>query len=103
MRFVTFLIPAFLAAAAPAAAKEIHVDVRNIAFSPASVSAHVGDIVEWNNKDFVAHSATAKDGGWDINLPPHATGKMTLKKAGRIDYYCKYHPNMTGEITVSPQ
>lgn len=103
MRYLAILIPAFLAAAAPAAAREIHVDLKNIGFSPASVSAHVGDTVEWNNKDFITHSATAKDGKWDINLPPHATGKMTLKKAGRLDYYCKYHPNMTGVIIVSPR
>ena len=101
MRFLTLSILASLAAASPAAAEVIRVDISNIAFSPAKISAHVGDTIEWNNKDFVAHSATAKSGEWDINLPPHNTGKVVLKKAQHIDYYCKYHPTMKGKIDVS--
>lgn len=101
MRFFTLFILGSLVAASPAVARVIRVDISNIAFSPASISAHVGDTIEWDNKDFVAHSATARSGEWDINLPPHKTGKVVLKKAQRLDYYCKYHPNMKGEITVS--
>jgi len=25
-----------------------------------------------------------------------------LQKSGTFDYYCKYHPNMTGKLTVAP-
>ena len=57
-------------------------------------------MIEWTNKDFVAHTATAKDGQWNISLPPGKTGSVVLKKAGRISYYCIYHPTMTGEIDV---
>src|SRR4051812_35293052 len=89
------------AAATPAAAAEvIHVDVKAIAFVPAKITANVGDTVEWTNSDFVAHTATASGGDWDIALPVHGKGSVVLKKAGHIDYICRLHPNMKGEIDV---
>ena len=89
------------AVASPAAAKTVQVTVGGIAFSPANISAKVGDTIEWINKDFVLHSATARDHSWDVKLPPNKTGRVTLKKAGTIAYYCRLHPNMTGTIKVS--
>lgn len=82
------------------AAKTIRVDATGIAFAPANVAAQVGDTVVWTNKDFVAHTATARDGAWDVTLPPHKSGQVVLKKAGTIEYYCRYHPTMKGEIRV---
>jgi plastocyanin len=26
-----------------------------------------------------------------------------LKKAGTIDYYCRFHPNMKATLTIAPQ
>jgi plastocyanin len=85
-----------------AQAKTIQVNVENLAFTPAEVSAELGDTVEWINKDMFAHSATASNGDWDVNLPPHQTGRMVLKKPGEIDYFCKFHPNMKGRVMVKP-
>lgn len=98
---VSFLFAITLAAVSPAAAGVLRVEASGIAFVPAKVSAKVGDTVEWTNKDFVVHSATARNGDWDVNLPVHKTGRAQLKKAGKIAYYCRLHPNMTGEIDVS--
>ena len=83
-----------------APAKVIRIDIKNLAFSPAEVSAQVGDTIEWVNKDFVTHTATAHNGEWDVNLPPHASGRVVLKRAGKVAYFCRYHPNMKGEITA---
>lgn len=91
-----------LAAAFPAAARVIAIEVKGLGFSPASVTVQVGDTLEWSNKDFVAHTATAKDKAWDIVLPAHGKGSVTLKTAAHIAYYCKYHPMMTGDVEVSP-
>jgi plastocyanin len=33
---------------------------------------------------------------------PNKKLTLTVKKAGEFDYYCKFHPNMTGHITVKP-
>jgi len=89
------------AAAAPTDAAVVHIAATGVAFVPAVATAHVGDVVEWTNKDFVAHTATARDGSWDVNLPVGKTGRTTVKKPGAIQYYCRVHPNMTGRIEVA--
>jgi len=86
----------------PATAATVRVTVDKIAFAPAQVSAHVGDTIEWVNSDFLAHSATDRKKAWDIFLPPHATRSVKLTRAGEIDYYCRFHPNMVGHISVAP-
>lgn len=97
----TFALVIALAAAAPAAAGVIHVDMKNIGFLPVKIAAKVGDTIEWKNSDFVVHTATARDHSFDVNLPANKTGSTVLKKAGKIAYYCRFHPNMTGEIDVA--
>lgn len=102
-RFFTSVFVLFsLAAASPVVTRVIHVEINQLVFVPAKVSAHVGDTIEWGNKDIVDHSATAKNKEWDIALPAHGKGSVILKTPGHIDYYCKYHPIMKGEIEVSP-
>ncbi len=79
----------------------IQVKIEKLAFVPAKVTAHVGDTIEWVNADFVAHTATARNGAWDILIPVNAKRNVVLKDEGTVDYYCKFHPNMTGRILVS--
>jgi plastocyanin len=83
-----------------ARAETIQVKIESLAFMPSQVTAHVGDTIEWVNADFVAHTATARDGAWDVMMAPSATASVALKAGGTVDYYCKVHPNMTGRITV---
>lgn len=92
---------AAFAAATGAAAETIRVQVNDLAFSPAEVSAHVGDTVEWINADFVAHTATARNKDWNVPIAANGTGRTVLKHAGKIDYYCRFHPNMTGRVSVT--
>lgn len=84
----------------PAQAETITVTIDKLVFSPATVSAKVGDTIEWVNKDALAHTATVK-GGWDVMLPPRKSGSVVLKQAGALDYYCRFHPNMKGRIIVA--
>ena len=88
--------------AMPAAtnAKTIHVEITDLAFMPAEISARIGDTVEWDSTDFVLHTATARGKEWDVRIPAHGTGSVVLKSQGAIDYYCRFHPNMKGTITV---
>ena len=86
--------------AVPVRAETIRIEVKALAFLPPQVTAHIGDTVEWANADFVAHTATSKDHQFDVSLPANKSGKTVLKKAGTIDYFCRFHPNMTGQITV---
>jgi plastocyanin len=91
----------FAAFAGPAAAETIHIEMQNLGYSPATVSAHVGDTVEWANGDFLAHTATARSKEWDVMLLPKKTGRIVLKRPGDIEYYCRFHPNMVGRISVA--
>jgi len=79
----------------------IQIKMAQIAYAPAQASAHVGDTVEWVNSDIVAHTATARNGAWDVMVGSNSKGSVTLKSAGTIEYYCRLHPNMVGSITVS--
>jgi plastocyanin len=101
------IVAVLLAAASPAGrgalAETIRVEVKSLGFGPAAITAHVGDTIEWVNNDFVAHSATARNGDWDVMLPPHQTGRTFVKKPGKVEYYCRYHPNMKGEVTIAPE
>jgi plastocyanin len=86
--------------AGAAHAEVIQIRIEKLAFAPQQVSAHVGDTVEWHNADFIAHTATARDGSWDVMIAPNASQSVVLKADGVVDYYCKFHPNMTGRIAV---
>jgi plastocyanin len=65
------------------------------------VQAHVRDTIRWVNRDMFQHSATAKDGSFDVDLPPGTSGSARLTRAGTIQYYCRYHPGMAGRLDVS--
>ena len=88
--------------AVPAHAETIQIVIENMAFAPAEVSAKVGDTIEWVNKDVFVHSATARNGDFDVNQPPKKTVSSALQKAGTVDYYCRYHPNMKGVLKIAP-
>ena len=79
-----------------------HVAMKGVDFEPKEIRVHVGDVVEWANQDVVAHTATAKDKTWDVNVLPGRSGRVTLKSSGTVAYFCRYHPNMIGTIIVEP-
>ena len=103
LRWTVALAGAFLlgAATVPARADTITVTIEKLVFSPVDIKAKVGDTVEWVNKDVLAHTATVK-GSWDVMIPAKKSASLVLKKAGAVEYYCRFHPNMKGHITVSP-
>jgi plastocyanin len=83
-------------------AETIQISMENLVISPAEATAKVGDTIEWINKDIFVHTATARGGDWDVTMPPKKTVTLVLKKAGTIDYYCRFHPNMKATLTVTP-
>ena len=101
-RLLPFVTLLSLGAAVPAHAATIQIVMENLMFLPAEASVKAGDTIEWINKDVFAHTATARNGDWDVTLPPKKTVILVLKKAGPIDYYCRFHPNMKATLTVAP-
>lgn len=76
-------------------------EMRDMAFGKPPEGLHVGDAIEWINADIFQHTATAKDGSFDVDLAPKAKARTVLTKAGTVAFYCRYHPGMTGVLTVA--
>ena len=81
-------------------AETVEVMITNLVFSPTELNLQVGDTIEWINKDVIAHTATARNGAWDVMIPAKKTTSQVLTKAGVFDFYCRFHPNMKGKMTV---
>lgn len=89
-------------ATTPTSAETITVTIENLSFKPTEVTAKVGDTILWVNKDILDHTATARDNSFDVIQPTKKSVSQALTKIGTFDYYCRYHPNMTGRLVVEP-
>ena len=91
------------------------VDIKLIAYRPATLSVTAGSTVTWNQMDPGVHtitSGTVAQGASGVTGQPDgmfasgeiATGKKytnTFSEPGTYKYFCEIHPaTMTGEITV---
>jgi plastocyanin len=101
-RIFPILAALTLGLAVSAHAATVQIAMENLVISPAEASAKVGDTIEWINKDILAHTATARNGDFDVTIPPNKTVTLVLKKTGTIDYYCRFHPNMKAVFAVTP-
>jgi plastocyanin len=99
VRYMVFLLLIFASnlAASPVT---VTVTIDQVAYREKSVTARVGDTIEWVNKDIFDHTATAKNGEFNVEVPAGKKARVVLKKAGEIGYFCEYHPNMTAKIVV---
>lgn len=82
----------------------VAITMKNIAFSPVTVHAKVGQTVVWTNEDQVAHNVTPVGGPSftaSSTFGNGATFKLKLDKAGTITYRCTIHPGMNGTIVVT--
>ena len=99
---VAAAMSAFALAVAPAAAEaKVHtIVVEKMRFGPAPAGLRVGDTIVWVNRDPVRHTATARDKSFNVDLPPRASGKTVIRRAGPIAVYCVFHPAMTAKLSV---
>jgi plastocyanin len=77
------------------------IEIKNMAYGPAPKNLKVGDTIEWKNNDMFRHTATARTGAFDLDIPPGGHAQATLKSAGILNIYCRYHPTMTLRLTVA--
>ena len=99
--FLVFLVCVIRCVSAQA--ETVPVKINGLVFSPAQAHAKVGDTIEWVNEDFVAHTATAQTGEWDVVVAPKKSMSQILNKPGTIQYYCRFHPTMKGSVIVVPK
>jgi plastocyanin len=102
-RILPWLASAVLVGASPpaAAAASYEITIAKMKFA-APPALHVGDVITWRNDDIFRHSATARDKSFDIDLPPKSQRSMTVEKAGKVDFYCRFHPMMKGMLDIQP-
>lgn len=92
---VLLALPLAPAAAAPA----VHtIVIDKMKFGPVPANLRAGDVILWVNRDLFRHTATARDGSFNIDLQPKASGRTTVSRKGAIPFFCKFHPGMKGVI-----
>lgn len=89
------------ASEAQPAPREIVVVMDNMNFGRLPSDAKVGDVIIWDNRDTVQHTATARNGSFDVRLQPGRKGRTVLRSAGNIAIYCIYHPMMRATLKVA--
>jgi plastocyanin len=100
LRRAALVLAALAAAGAAVAAKtNATVVINKLVFGPGPSGVRVGDTVTWVNRDIFQHSVTGT--GFDLDLKPGQSGSLVLRRAGEIDYMCRYHPNMKGRVVVA--
>jgi len=73
--------------------------IKQMHFDPSQLTIQSGGTVEWKNEDIFSHTVTADDGSFDSGLiAPGGSWQMTVKRAGKIGYHCRPHPNMTATL-----
>jgi len=82
------------------ASATVQITISGIAFAEIKQPLTLGDTIEWINKDVVAHTATARNKDWRVVIPENSKAALVLKKPGTVDYFCEYHPNMTGRLVI---
>lgn len=105
IRWGTALAPAAaLLLANPLSAAAPHtytVVIDKMKFGAVPAGLHPGDVIVWDNRDIFRHSATAKDGSFNVDLPARTKAKTVVRKAGALPFFCKYHPGMKGMLNVA--
>ena len=91
-----------------ASAAQIRVRVQNFTFQPATINAHVGDMIIWRfvNGMHTTSSTSVPAGAQTWNAPidsTHTQFRYRLQVAGTYQYQCNFHfaQGMVGTIVVS--
>lgn len=95
------MLPLALGSMPAIAAPKVHtVIIDKMRFGPVPADVRAGDVILWVNRDLFRHTATARDGSFNIDLAAGANGRTVARRAGVFAFFCKYHPGMTGRLAV---
>ncbi len=92
----------------PALPQAFAVIISVFKFKPDPVKISAGTKVIWTNSDDLTHTVTSGINGEPTGVfdsGPFTGGQtysFTFSQPGQYPYYCKVHPFMIGEITVTP-
>ena len=84
------------------AASTPRVTIRLLKYFPDTIEIKTGDTVEWTNSDLTPHTVTSQGAG-DLNsgsIEAGASWRHTFTQQGTFAYFCSFHPEMKGVVTV---
>ena len=97
-----FVMPAILAAAAPAST--VDVNISKFAYGPKEITVAPGTKIVWTNHDESPHTVTSKDKSFaSKGLDTDDKFEHTFTTEGDFSYICTVHPYMTGVVHVRKQ
>ncbi len=77
------------------------VSIIDFEFADGNVTVNVGDTIEWTNTGDIAHTVTSDNADFDSgSLSKGDTFTFKATEAGDFTYFCQFHSNMQGSITV---
>jgi plastocyanin len=81
--------------------KPAAVTIESFAFSPKTITVAIGTTITWTNQDTTAHTVTSRNGVFDSGkMSQGDTFSYTFNEKGDFEYYCTFHPDMTGSVIV---
>ena len=92
------LVAPSMAAAAP---RTHVVTIEKMQFGALPADVRAGDTIIWDNRDMFKHTATARDGSFNVDLPAGGKGRTVLQRPGTFAFTCKFHPGMRGVLKVA--
>ncbi len=109
MKKILLLVVALaICSVSAASAARIRVRVQNFIFQPATINAHVGDVIIWRfvNGMHTTTSTSVPAGAQTWNAPidsTHTQFRYRIQVAGTYQYQCNFHfaQGMVGTINVS--
>jgi plastocyanin len=79
------------------------VDIEGFAYCPAKLTVPAGVEIVWTNLDLAPHTVTYDGAGGRADSGSMAQGQRWTTRfevPGTYEYYCRFHPGMTGSIVV---
>ncbi len=99
---VTIMANGALATPEASSGDAVTVDIADFAFGSGTVTIPVGGSVTWTNMDAAPHTATAMDRELlqTGTLNQGESFTETFDTPGTYEYFCEFHPNMSGILIV---
>jgi len=81
----------------------VEASARSFSWLPGEITAKVGDVITWTNRDSVPHRVATDDGSCLMTSNIRGGGSRSLRftTAGEYPFFCTVHPTMTGTIIIT--
>jgi plastocyanin len=77
------------------------ITIAGFAFDPSTISVSGPTDVTITNEDSAAHTFTADDGSFDVEIEGGGEETVTVDVSEATPFHCEFHPQMTGTVEVS--